>query len=76
MRIEAGLWISKFKKLIRINNCIIFYGFVNVHYFYCSALITSEEERLRISKSLIDLQIENNRVREDFAEKNFDDVSL
>ncbi len=41
-----------------------------------SALITSEEERLRISKSLIDLQIENNRVREEAEAKSFDDVCM
>eukprot|EP01137_Pigoraptor_chileana_P007771 Opistho-2@53783 len=40
-----------------------------------AALIASEEERLRVSKALVDLQIENNRVAEDGESKNFELVN-
>lgn len=38
-------------------------------------LISSEEERLRVSKALIDLQIENNSLEEDGETKNFELVN-
>ncbi|XP_073259569.1 coiled-coil domain-containing protein 78-like [Porites lutea] len=37
-----------------------------------SKLITSEEEKLRISKTLVDVQLENNRIQEDAEATNFD----
>ena len=35
-------------------------------------LIESEEERLKVSKALVDLQIENNRMKENSDERNFE----
>ncbi|XP_074611738.1 coiled-coil domain-containing protein 78-like [Acropora palmata] len=37
-----------------------------------SKLISSEEEKLRISKTLVDAQLENNKLQEDAAAGNFD----
>ncbi|XP_068675804.1 coiled-coil domain-containing protein 78-like [Montipora foliosa] len=37
-----------------------------------SKLISSEEEKLKISKTLVDVQLENNRLQEDAAAINFD----
>ncbi|XP_019633836.1 PREDICTED: coiled-coil domain-containing protein 78-like [Branchiostoma belcheri] len=37
-----------------------------------SKLIFSEEEKLQVSKALVDLQIENNRIQEDYEAANFE----
>ena len=57
-----------------LARCMSTIHFYSTSRYVFSALITSEEERLRISKTLIDLQIENNRVKEEAEAKSFDDV--
>lgn len=37
-----------------------------------SKLVASEEEKLRVSKSMIELQLQNNRLQEEFEAENFD----
>eukprot|EP00050_Salpingoeca_kvevrii_P015380 m.46271 g.46271 ORF g.46271 m.46271 type:complete len:904 (+) comp6294_c0_seq2:1661-4372(+) len=40
-----------------------------------TGLISSEEERLKVSKNLVDLQIENNKIREEAEAKAFEQVN-